>query len=130
MFYVTFLRRELWRRRRQAVVIALGLAVGIGLVITVTAAAAGVRAAQGRVLKSLYGVGTDITVTTKPAVASPGGRTRVTISPGGSQVCQGSHCHQGATKLDNLISGSSGPIPAARSRRSAPCAGSPGPPAA
>jgi putative ABC transport system permease protein len=113
MFFVTFLRRELWRRRRQAVVIALGLAVGIGLVITVTAAAAGVRAAQGRVLKSLYGVGTDITVTTKPAVASPGGRTRVTISPGGSQVCQGSHCHQGATKLDNLISGTSGPIPAA-----------------
>ena len=73
MFFVTFLRRELWRRRKQAVVIALGLAVGIGLVITVTAAAAGVRAAQGRVLKSLYGVGTDITVTTKPAVASPGG---------------------------------------------------------
>jgi putative ABC transport system permease protein len=116
MFYVTFLRRELWRRRKQAVVIALGLAVGIGLVITVTAAAAGVRAAQGRVLKSLYGVGTDITVTTKPAVASPGGRTRVTIGPGGSQVCQGSHCHQGATKLDNLISGSSGPIPATEVR--------------
>ena len=74
MFFVTFLRRELWRRRKQAVVIALGLAVGIGLVITVTAAAAGVsgprRAAS---CKSLYGVGTDITVTTKPAVASPGG---------------------------------------------------------
>ena len=113
MFFVTFLRRELWRRRKQAVVIALGLAVGIGLVITVTAAAAGVRAAQGRVLASLYGVGTDITVTTKPAAASPGRRTQVRIGPGGSQVCQGSHCHQGATKLDNLVSGSSGPIPAA-----------------
>ena len=57
MFFVTFLRRELWRRRKQAVVIALGLAVGIGLVITVTAAAAGVRAAQASVLRSLYGVG-------------------------------------------------------------------------
>jgi putative ABC transport system permease protein len=113
MFFVTFLRRELWRRRRQAVVIALGLAVGIGLVITVTAAAAGVRAAQASVLRSLYGVGTDITVTTKPAVASPGGRTRVTIGPGGSQVCQGGHCHQGATKLDNLVSGAYGPMPAA-----------------
>ena len=110
MFFVTFLRRELWRRRKQAVVIALGLAVGIGLVVTVTAAAAGVRAAQGRVLKSLYGVGTDITVTTDPAVASPGRRTRVTISPGGSQVA-GHPLPSGATKLDNLISGSSGPIP-------------------
>jgi putative ABC transport system permease protein len=113
MFFVTFLGRELWRRRKQAVVIALGLAVGIGLVITVTAAAAGVRAAQASVLRSLYGVGTDITVTTKPAAASPGGRTRVSIGPGGSQVCQGSHCHQGATKLDNLVSGAYGPMPAA-----------------
>ena len=113
MFFVTYLRRELWRRRKQAVVIALGLAVGIGLVITVTAAAAGVRAAQASVLRSLYGVGTDITVTTKPAVASPGGRTRVTLGPGGSQVCQGGHCHQGATKLDNLVSGAYGPMPAA-----------------
>jgi putative ABC transport system permease protein len=112
MFFVTFLGRELWRRRKQAVVIALGLAVGIGLVITVTAAAAGVRAAQASVLRSLYGVGTDITVTTKPAVASPGGRTRVNIGPGGSQVCHGNKCHQGATKLDNLVSASYGPMPA------------------
>jgi len=112
MFFVTFLRRELWRRRKQAVVIALGLAVGIGLVITVTAAAAGVRAAQASVLRSLYGVGTDITVTTKPAVASPGGRTRINIGPGGSQVCHGNKCHQGATKLDNLVSASYGPMPA------------------
>jgi len=112
MFFVTFLRRELWRRRKQAVVIALGLAVGIGLVITVTAAAAGVRAAQASVLRSLYGVGTDVTVTTKPAVASPGSRTRVTIGPGGSQVCHGNSCHHGATKLDNLVSASYGPMPA------------------
>ncbi len=112
MFFVTFLRRELWRRRRQAIVIALGLAVGIGLVITVTAAAAGVRAAQASVLRSLYGVGTDITVTTKPAAASPGGRTRISIGPGGSQVCHGTTCHHGATTLDNLVSASYGPIPA------------------
>ncbi len=66
MFF-TYLRRELRRRRRQAMVVALGLAVGIGLVITVTAASAGVSKAQGTVLHSLYGVGTDMTLTEAPA---------------------------------------------------------------
>ena len=50
--------------------IALGLALGIGLVITVTAAAAGVKNAQGTVLKALYGVGTDVTVTKTPTAGS------------------------------------------------------------
>ena len=69
MFF-TYLGRELRRRMRQAVFIALGLALGIGLVITVTAAASGVRNAQGTVLKALYGVGTDVTVTKTPAAGS------------------------------------------------------------
>jgi putative ABC transport system permease protein len=62
----TYLRRELRRRMRQAVFIALGLALGIGLVITVTSAATGVQNAQAAVLHSLYGVGTDLTVTEPP----------------------------------------------------------------
>ena len=66
MFF-TYLRRELRRRLRQAIFIALGLAVGIGLVITVTAASDGVKNGQAAVLHSLYGVGTDITVTQPPA---------------------------------------------------------------
>ena len=65
MFF-TYLRRELRRRIRQSIFIALGLALGIGLVITVTAAATGVKNAQATVLHSLYGVGTDITVTKAP----------------------------------------------------------------
>jgi putative ABC transport system permease protein len=69
MFF-TYLRRELRRRIRQAIFIALGLALGIGLVITVTAASSGVRDAQATVLHSLYGVGTDITVTQTPAAGS------------------------------------------------------------
>ena len=69
MFF-TYLQRELRGRMRQAVFIALGLALGIGLVITVTAAATGVKNAQGTVLKSLYGVGTDATVTKTPAAGS------------------------------------------------------------
>ncbi len=70
--FVTYLVRELRRRKRQACFIALGLAVGIGLVITVTAASAGVKNAQSTVLHSLYGVGTDITVTTAPSQGSGG----------------------------------------------------------
>ena len=70
--FVTYLVRELRRRMRQACFIALGLAVGIGLVITVTAASSGVKNAQATVLHSLYGVGTDITVTTAPSQGSGG----------------------------------------------------------
>jgi len=65
--FFTYLRRELRRRMRQAIFIASGLAVGIGLVITVTALSAGVKNAQGTVLHSLYGVGTDVTVTKAPS---------------------------------------------------------------
>jgi putative ABC transport system permease protein len=71
MFF-TYLRRELRRRMRQAIFIALGLALGIGLVITVTAASSGVKNAQGTVLHSLYGVGTDLTVTQTPTAGSGG----------------------------------------------------------
>jgi ABC-type lipoprotein release transport system permease subunit len=71
MFF-TYLRRELRRRMRQAIFIALGLALGIGLVITVTAASSGVKDAQAQVLHSLYGVGTDVTVTQTPKAGSGG----------------------------------------------------------
>src|ERR1700733_7411189 len=81
--FITYLRRELRRRMRQAVFIALGLALGIGLVITVTAASAGVSSSQGTVLNSLYGVGTDVTVTETPTAGS-GGPTRFGFGGGNS----------------------------------------------
>jgi putative ABC transport system permease protein len=65
-FFLIYLRHELIRRRRQTAAIVLGLAVGIGLVITVTAASAGISRAQADVLHTLYGIGTDITVTKVP----------------------------------------------------------------
>jgi putative ABC transport system permease protein len=70
--FLTYLGRELRRRARQASIIALGLALGIGLVITVTALSAGVKNAQGEVLRSLYGQNTDITVTKTPTAGSGG----------------------------------------------------------
>jgi ABC-type antimicrobial peptide transport system permease subunit len=73
--FLTYLRRELRRRMRQAILIALGLAVGIGLVITVTALSAGVANAQGTVLHLLYGLGTDVTVTKAPSAQAGGPRS-------------------------------------------------------
>ncbi|MFW6722799.1 ABC transporter permease [Streptomyces sp. MAR4 CNY-716] len=79
--FLTYLRRELRRRRKAALVVALGLALGIGLVITVSSVAAGMRDAQDEVLHSLYGVGTDLTVS-KEADESDGGPQSFRIGPG------------------------------------------------
>jgi putative ABC transport system permease protein len=72
-FFLIYLRHELRRRSRQALLSAAGLAVGVGTVLTVTAAAAGVSTAQATVLHSLYGIGTDVTVTEAPPASSSGG---------------------------------------------------------
>jgi putative ABC transport system permease protein len=66
----TYLRRELKNRRRQTSIIAIGMALAIALVILVNALAGGVKNAQASALQSVYGVGTDITVshtTTAPS---------------------------------------------------------------
>jgi putative ABC transport system permease protein len=68
--FLIYLLRELRRRFRQAVLVSLGLALGVGLVVTVTAASDGVKNAQGTVLHSLYGLGTDVTVTRAAARGS------------------------------------------------------------
>ncbi|MFF2521837.1 ABC transporter permease [Streptomyces liangshanensis] len=73
MFF-TYLRRELRRRRKAALVVASGLALGIALVIVVNSVSAGMGNAQDKVLQSLYGLGTDMTVT-KAAPAATGGGT-------------------------------------------------------
>lgn len=115
-FFLRYLGRELGRRVRQATVIAIGLAFGIGLVITVSAAAAGVKNAQASVLHSLYGAGTDLTVTQQPAAGSglPGkqGAVRIQGGPGRNPtVCINGNCRSGSQTLDNLVSSfSNGPI--------------------
>ncbi|MET8827101.1 ABC transporter permease [Streptomyces sp. NPDC004610] len=70
MFF-TYLRRELRRRRKAALVVASGLALGIALVIVVNSVSSGMGKAQDKVLESLYGLGTDMTVT--KAAAQPTG---------------------------------------------------------
>ena len=110
MFFFTYLRRELRRRMRQAVFTALGLALGIGLVITVIGASSGVKAAQAKVLQALYGIGTDVTVTTKPKAPS-GQRTSgqavgapLSGSSGGprAEICLNGKCYTSGT-VDTLV---------------------------
>jgi putative ABC transport system permease protein len=108
--FLTYLLRELRRRARQAILIALGLALGIGLVITVTAASSGVKNAQADVLHSLYGVGTDITVTKAPSAGSGG------LGPFGFGFNSGTRARPKAgtkVNVNRLTTGQYGPISAA-----------------
>ncbi|MET0842889.1 MAG: ABC transporter permease [Mycetocola sp.] len=68
----TYLRRELVGRRKQTIIIALGMALAIALVIVVNAVSTGVKDAQSSVLASVYGVGTDITVSMTPEAPAEG----------------------------------------------------------
>jgi putative ABC transport system permease protein len=122
MFFLTYLRRELRRRMRQAIFIALGLAIGIGLVITVMGASAGVKTAQAKVLRALYGIGTDVTVTTKPKPPSSRPVTGQAGSGGGpgggahATVCLNGKCYTSGT-IDTLVSGDYGALSAATAAR-------------
>jgi len=120
MFFLTYLRRELRRRMRQAIFIALGLAIGIGLVITVMGASSGVKAAQAKVLRALYGIGTDVTVTTKPKPpsgqpvrgnATSGGPAPGSPGGGGprAEICLNGKCYTHGT-VDALVLGDYGPL--------------------
>lgn len=74
--YWTYLRRELGGRKKQTIIVAAGLAIAIALVIVVNSLAAGVRDAQSTALESVYGVGTDITVTGAQSQPGQGGGNR------------------------------------------------------
>jgi ABC-type lipoprotein release transport system permease subunit len=70
--FITYLRRELAGRRKQTAIVASGMALAIALVIIVNAVSSGVQLAQSTVLASVYGVGTDITVSQTPAAPTEG----------------------------------------------------------
>lgn len=74
--YGTYLRRELAGRTKQTVIVAVGLAIAIALVMIVNALSAGVRDAQEQALSSVYGIGTDLTVTGAQTEPGQGGGPR------------------------------------------------------
>lgn len=75
MFF-RYLRRELSGRRKQTVIIAAAMALAVALVMIVNSLSSGVKDAQSAALSSVYGVGTDLTVTTaatRPTEGQGGG---------------------------------------------------------
>lgn len=90
MFF-TYLRRELTGRRKQTAIIATGMAIAIALVIIVNSVASGVKVAQASVLESVYGVGTDITVSQTPVAPTDGSRpSRFSFGAGDGATADGS----------------------------------------
>lgn len=84
MFF-TYLRRELTKRFKQSLLIASGLAIAIALVVVVNAVSAGIHSAQDKVLSSMYGIGTDVSVTKSADMAAGiGQRFNVGAGPGAS----------------------------------------------
>ncbi|GAA0993559.1 ABC transporter permease [Subtercola frigoramans] len=68
--WVGYVLRELGHRWRQAATVILGIAVAVAVVIVIGGVALGLQAAQSVAVASLYGVGTDITVTRPAAPGS------------------------------------------------------------
>jgi putative ABC transport system permease protein len=78
LFYLSYLRNELLRRKARTILTVLGLAVGVGLVIAIVSLSRGLDQAQKTALDPLSSIGTDLTVTLSPqqqqgGFAGPGG---------------------------------------------------------
>ena len=61
-----YVRRGITRRKRQTAIISIGMALAVAAVLVISAASNGIAAAQNSVLQAVYGVGTDLTITSSP----------------------------------------------------------------
>lgn len=61
-----YVRRGITRRKRQTAIISIGMALAVAAVMVISAASNGIAAAQNSVLQAVYGVGTDLTITSSP----------------------------------------------------------------
>ena len=66
MFYLSYLKSELLRRKGRTIVTVLGLALAVALVITISSLSRGLNRAQRSALDPLSSIGTDLTVTLAP----------------------------------------------------------------
>jgi ABC-type antimicrobial peptide transport system permease subunit len=73
VFYFSYLRSELLRRKSRTILTLLGLSVGVALVIAISALSSGLDKAQKTALNPLSSIGTDLTVTLAPAADTSGG---------------------------------------------------------
>jgi ABC-type antimicrobial peptide transport system permease subunit len=63
MFFLNYVRNELFRRRTRTILTAIGLGLGVALVVSISAISNGLDHAQKTALNPLSGIGTDLTVT-------------------------------------------------------------------
>jgi putative ABC transport system permease protein len=63
MFFLSYVRNELLRRRTRTILTAIGLGLGVALVVSISAISNGLSHAQKTALNPLSGIGTDLTVT-------------------------------------------------------------------
>jgi putative ABC transport system permease protein len=85
VFYLSYVRSELVRRKGRTILTVLGLALGVALVIVISSLSRGLDHAQKTALNPLSSIGTDLTVTLKPQQQStgfggPGGGNQTTQS--------------------------------------------------
>jgi putative ABC transport system permease protein len=66
MFYLSYLRSELVRRKARTILTLAGLALGVALVIAIASLSRGLDRAQATTLDPLASIGTDLTVTQSP----------------------------------------------------------------
>ncbi|MCU1478612.1 MAG: Membrane protein [Subtercola sp.] len=71
--WLGYVFRELGQRRRQAAAVVAGIGVAVAVVVVISGVSQGLKSAQTDALASLYGVGTDVTVTkaTPPGSGAP-----------------------------------------------------------
>jgi ABC-type antimicrobial peptide transport system permease subunit len=70
VFYFSYLRSELLRRKSRTILTLLGLSVGVALVIAISALSSGLDKAQKTALNPLSSIGTDLTITLAPTTTS------------------------------------------------------------
>lgn len=85
MFYLSYIRSELIRRKSRTILTLLGLAIGVALVIVISSLSRGLDRAQKQALNPLSSIGTDLTVTLQPSTntSSFGGGGRGGFGGGG-----------------------------------------------
>jgi ABC-type antimicrobial peptide transport system permease subunit len=66
VFYLSYIRSELVRRKSRTILTLLGLAIGVALVIVISSLSRGLDRAQKQALNPLSSIGTDLTVTLQP----------------------------------------------------------------
>src|SRR5207249_10454721 len=101
VFYLSYIRSELLRRKSRTILTLLGLAIGVALVIVISSLSRGVDHAQKQALNPLSAIGTDLTVTLAPQTDTGGGPFAGRGGPGGGVIQANASVLTDLSKLGN-----------------------------